>query len=52
MKTIITSYIELVATELEKDFKLAGVLNMKLKKKPAGSARKGINPFTKEPFVW
>ena len=54
VKTIITSYIELAATELKKNgaFKLAGVLNMKLKKKPARLARKGINPFTKEPFVF
>merc|ERR1719335_1510201 len=54
VKTIITSYIELAATELKKNgaFKLAGVLNMKLKKKPAKPARKGINPFTKEPCVF
>merc|ERR1711941_155978 len=54
VKTIITSYIELAATELKKNgaFKLAGVLNMELKKKPARPARKGINPFTKEPCVF
>merc|ERR1712151_782355 len=54
VKTIITNYIELAATELKKNgaFKLAGVLNMKLKKKPATPARKGINPFTKEPCVF
>ena len=28
------------------------VLNMKLKKKPAKAARKGVNPFTKEPCVF
>merc|ERR1711904_395465 len=33
-------------------FKLAGMLNMKLKNKPATKARKGINPFTKEPCVF
>merc|ERR1711933_534448 len=33
-------------------FKLAGALNMKLKKKPATPARKGVNPFTKEPCVF
>ena len=33
-------------------FKLAGALNMKLKKKPARPARKGVNPFTKEPCVF
>merc|ERR1711904_187115 len=33
-------------------FKLGGMLNMKLKNKPATKARKGINPFTKEPCVF
>merc|ERR1712139_271501 len=33
-------------------FKVAGMLNMKLKNKPATKARKGINPFTKEPCVF
>merc|ERR1719281_140289 len=33
-------------------FKFAGMLNMKLKNKPAQKARKGINPFTKEPCVF
>merc|ERR1712072_1599368 len=33
-------------------FKLAGMLNLKLKDKPATKARKGINPFTKEPCVF
>ena len=33
-------------------FKLGGMLNMKLKNKPATAARKGINPFTKEPCVF
>ena len=31
---------------------LANVRNMKLKKKPARPARKGVNPFTKEPCVF
>ncbi len=35
-----------------KNGKLGGVLNMKLKKKPAKAARKGVNPFTKEPRVF
>merc|ERR1712032_391744 len=54
VKTVIASYIELAAGELKKNgnFKLGGVLNMKLKKKPAKPARKGINPFTKEPCVF
>merc|ERR1719174_904162 len=54
VKSIITAYLDLAATELKKNgnFKLGGVLNMKLKKKPARPARKGVNPFTKEPCVF
>merc|ERR1711957_385845 len=54
VKAIVTNYMELAATELKKNgkFKLGGVLNMKLKKKPAKAARKGVNPFTKEPCVF
>merc|ERR1712230_353746 len=46
--------VAVAAEELKKNgsFKLAGVLNMKLKKKPARPARKGVNPFTKEPCVF
>ena len=33
-------------------FKKTSVRNMKLKKKPARPARKGVNPFTKEPCVF
>ena len=51
---MIASYVELAATELRKNgkFKLGGVLNMKLKEKPAKAARKGVNLFTKEPSVF
>merc|ERR1711907_84031 len=54
VKATITSYVELAASELKKNgkFKFGGVLNMKLKKKPARPARKGVNPFTKEPCVF
>merc|ERR1711965_199580 len=54
VKAVITSYMELAASELKKNgaFKIGGVLNMKLKKKPAKPARKGVNPFTKEPCVF
>jgi nucleoid DNA-binding protein len=54
VRTVITAYLDLAATELKKNgkFKLGGVLNMKLKKKPARAARKGVNPFTKEPCVF
>ncbi len=46
--------LDLAATELKKNgkFKLGGVLNTKLKKKPARAARKGVNPSTKEPCVF
>merc|ERR1711935_1013228 len=54
VKTVITAYVAMAAAELKKNgkFKLGGVLNMKLKKKPARAARKGVNPFTKEPCVF
>merc|ERR1719159_1518099 len=54
VKRAMESYMELVATEVKKNgkFKFAGVLNLKLKKTPAKPARKGVNPFTKEPCVF
>ena len=44
-----------VATnEIKKNgnFKLASMLNLKLKKNAATPAKKGINPFAKEPCVF
>merc|ERR1711976_802728 len=54
VKAAIEGVIEIAAGELKKSgsFKLGGALNMKLKKKPAQKARKGVNPFTKEPCVF
>merc|ERR1712176_1342404 len=54
VKAVIEGIVSVAATELKKtgSFKLAGALNMKLKKKPAQPARKGVNPFTKEPCVF
>merc|ERR1719235_1301265 len=54
VKAVISSYVELAAAELKKNgkFKIGGALNLKLKKKPAVAARKGVNPFTKEPCVF
>ena len=54
VKGAMEAYISVVATQVKKNgaFKLGGVLNLKLKKKPARSARKGVNPFTKEPCVF
>merc|ERR1711862_584155 len=54
VKGVVEGIVAVAAEELKKNgsFKLAGVLNMKLKKKPATPARKGVNPFTKEPCVF
>ena len=54
VKGAIEVYVGLVATQVKKTgaFKLGGALNLKLKKKPATAARKGVNPFTKEPCVF
>merc|ERR1712080_552034 len=54
VKVVVTTYMEMAATELKKNgkFKFGGCLNLKLKKKPATAARKGVNPFTKEPCVF
>merc|ERR1711865_734917 len=53
VKAVVEGLIDVAADQLKKNgsFKLGGVLNMKLKNKPATKARKGINPFTKEPCV-
>merc|ERR1712183_971425 len=54
VKGVMEGIVELAAEQLKKNgsFKLAGALNMKLKKKPARAAKKGVNPFTKEPCVF
>merc|ERR1719359_532971 len=54
VKMVVEGLVEVAAGELKKNgsFKLAGCLNLKLKKKPATPARKGVNPFTKEPCVF
>merc|ERR1712007_185730 len=54
VKAIVDGLMEVAAAELKKNgaFKIGGCLNMKLKKKPATPARKGVNPFTKEPCVF
>merc|ERR1711958_27414 len=54
VKAVMEGIIEVAAQELKKNgrFKLAGALNLKPKKKPARKARKGVNPFTKEPCVF
>merc|ERR1712039_605388 len=54
VKAVVDGLMEIGAAELKKNgsFKLGGCLNLKLKKKPATPARKGVNPFTKEPCVF
>merc|ERR1712036_122871 len=54
VKAVIEGIVNVAADQLKKNgsFKLAGALNMKLKKKHARPARKGVNPFTKEPCVF
>merc|ERR1711988_1671796 len=54
VREIAEGYMALAAAQLKKagQFKFAGSLNMKLKKKPAQAARKGVNLFTKEPCVF
>merc|ERR1712115_501795 len=54
VKVAIEGLLEVAAEQLKKNgsFKFGGALNLKLKKKPATAARKGVNPFTKEPCVF
>merc|ERR1711964_197074 len=54
VKGVIEALFGVACGEIKKNgnFKLAGFLNLKLKKKPASPAKKGINPFTKEPCVF
>jgi len=54
VKGVVEALFAVAAGEIKKSgsFKLAGMLNMKLKKKAASPAKKGINPFTKEPCVF
>ena len=54
VKGALEGIMEVAAKQLNSagKFNLGGFLNMKLKKKPAAPARKGVNPFTKEPCVF
>merc|ERR1712232_1169430 len=54
VKGALEAYVGVAADQLKKNgaFKLFGALNLKLKKTPAKPARKGVNPFTKEPCVF
>merc|ERR1719345_412963 len=54
VKGVVEALMGVAVEQVKKSgsFKLAGMLNMKLKNKPATKARKGVNPFTKEPCVF
>merc|ERR1712157_424664 len=54
VKAAVEGLLSVAADQMKKNgsFKFGGVLNLKLKKKPATPARKGVNPFTKEPCVF
>ena len=54
VKGAVEAMVGIAADQLKKvgSFKIAGALNLKLKQKPATPARKGVNPFTKEPCVF
>merc|ERR1711898_54542 len=54
VKGAIEGVVGLAAQQLKKNgkFKLGTFINLKLKVKPATPARKGVNPFTKEPCVF
>merc|ERR1719433_760136 len=54
VKGALEAYVGVAADRSRRNgsFKLCGALNLKLKKTPAKPARKGVNPFTKEPCVF
>merc|ERR1719305_1253593 len=49
VKGVVEALMGVAVEQVKKSgsFKLAGMLNMTLKNKPATKARKGVNPFTK-----
>merc|ERR1712003_243085 len=54
VKAAVEGLLAVAADQLKKhgSFKIAGAINLKRKAKPAVPARKGVNPFTKEPCVF
>merc|ERR1711904_51965 len=54
VKAAVEGLLGVAAAQIKKNgsFKVAGMLNLKLKVKPATPVRKGVNPFTKEPCVF
>jgi nucleoid DNA-binding protein len=55
VKTVVTSLVDTISREIGARgpgvFMLPGILKIKVVVKAARPARKGINPFTKEPMV-
>merc|ERR1711862_321792 len=54
VKAAVEGLLAVAIGQLKKNgsFKVGGALNLKLKSRPARPARKGVNPFTKEPCVF
>merc|ERR1712070_846185 len=54
VKSVVEALFGDACTEIKKNgnFKLAGMLNLKMKEKVATPAKKGANQFTKEPCVF
>merc|ERR1719375_1811123 len=54
VKSVVDAFLGVAVDQVKTSgsFKIAGMLNMKLKTKPATKERNGINPFTKEPCVF
>merc|ERR1719245_1879527 len=54
VKAAVEGLLAVAADQLKKQgsFKVGGAVNWKLKTKAAQPARKGVNPFTKEPCVF
>merc|ERR1712183_1081663 len=54
VKSVLEAFLDLGSSELKKTgtFKIGQMIKLKLKVKPATPARKGVNPFTKEPCVF
>merc|ERR1712093_142374 len=54
VKAVVEALLTTAGAQLKSSgsFKIGAFLNLKLKKKPATPARKGVNPFTKEPCVF
>ena len=53
VQTAVEGFLGLAAAQLKKNgsFKVAGMVNLKLKVKHATPSRKGVNPITKKPCV-